>query len=168
MGNRASTDLTLDDSLDTSARTVLVTNGQVIGLFPQAVTYTPEDLTSLTILGGTRFITLNVNAGKIGPVTVVPGATTGSGTISIDNVAPLKYVNATAVNVTNSADQLLIPLNKPVVTTTGDAQLEGKAASLLVASFKDADPDAKSANFTVKVNWGDGTVDTAAGDRRQR
>jgi uncharacterized protein (TIGR03118 family) len=162
VGNPASTELVLDDSLDTSPRTVLVTDGQVIGLFPQAVTFDPDALTLLTILGGTRFMTLNVNAGRIGPVDVEPGATNGSGTISIDNTAPIKYVNATAVNVTNSADQLLTPLNKPVVTTTGDAQLEGKAASLLVASFKDADPDAKAGNFTVKVNWGDGTVDTAA------
>jgi uncharacterized protein (TIGR03118 family) len=162
IGNPASTDVTLDDSLDSNARTVLVTNGQVIGLFPQAVSFTPTALSSLTIKGGTRFMTLNVNAGRLGPVSVTPGATNGSGTIKIDNTAPLNYVNATAVNVTNAADQLLTPLNKPVVTTTGDAQLEGKAASLVVASFKDADPDAKSANFTVKVNWGDGTIDTAA------
>jgi uncharacterized protein (TIGR03118 family) len=161
-GGLNSTTLILDDSLDTSARTVLATTGEVIGVFPQPVSYLPAAVTSLTIKGGTRFMTLNVNAGKIGPVNVVPGGANGSATIGIDNVAPILYTNATAVNVTNVADQLLAPLNKPVVTTTGDPQNEGRAVALLVASFKDTDPDAKSGNFTVQVDWGDGTNDTAA------
>jgi uncharacterized protein (TIGR03118 family) len=153
----ASTALTLDDSNDPNARTVTITQGVITGLVPAAINYDPDDITSLTIIGGTRYATLNINASKHGPVSVVPGANTGSGTVTIDTQPPLIYANAVAVNVTNAADQDLIPQGGPVMTTTGDLPLEGKSLPYLVASFVDDDPNARSGNFTAVVDWGDGS-----------
>ncbi len=152
-----STALTLDDSNDPNARTVTITQGVITGLVPAPINYDPDDITSLTIIGGTRFATLNINAEKHGPVSIVPGADTGSGTVTIDTHPPLIYANAVAVNVTNAADQDLIPQGGPVMTTTGDLALEGKSLPYLVASFIDADPNARSGNFTAVVDWGDGS-----------
>ena len=110
-GTPGSTTLTLDDSNDPNARTVTISQGVITGPGPRAaINYDPDDITSLTILGGTRYATLNIlNAEKHGPVSVVPGADTGSGTVTIDTQPPLNYANAIAINVTNAADDDLIP-----------------------------------------------------------
>ena len=153
--------LTLDDSADATARVVLVSSGVIAGLLPAPVSYTPDDLTSLTLIGAGRLDTLNVNADKHGPVAVAAGAAVGSGTITIGAALPLVYQGMAAVNVTNAADQGLTIQNTTVVTTTGDAPLEGKAFPYLAASFVDEDPNAKSSNFTAVINWGDGSAPSA-------
>ncbi len=153
--------LTLDDSADATARVVLVSGGVIAGLLPAPVSYTPDDLTSLTLIGAGRLDTLNVNADKHGPVAVAAGAAVGSGTITIGAALPLVYQGMAAVNITNAADQGLTTQNTTVVTTTGDAPLEGKAFPYLAASFVDEDPNAKSSNFTAVINWGDGSAPSA-------
>ena len=162
VGAPASMAVTVDDSADTSARTVAITQGVITGLVPAPVDYNPDNLTSLTLIGGSRFAALNINAEKHGPVSVVAGADTGSGTVTIDTMPPLHYANVVAVNVTNAADQDLLPQNKPIVTTTGDLSIEGKALPYLVGSFIDSDPNARSGNFTAVINWGDGSPTTPA------
>jgi uncharacterized protein (TIGR03118 family) len=160
IGVPSSMAVTIDDSANTSARTVAITQGVITGLLPAAINYNPDDITSLTIIGGSRFATLNINAEKNGPVSVVAGADIGSGTVNIDTMPPLIYSNVVAVNVTNAADQDLLPQNKPIVTTTGDLSTEGKALPYLVASFIDSDPNARSGNFAAVINWGDGSPTT--------
>ncbi len=156
-----STRLTIDDSADATARVVLVSGGVIAGILPSQVSYNPDDLSSLTLIGAGRLDTLNVNAGKRGPVAVVAGAGLGSGTITIGGSSPLGYQNMGGVNITNAADQGLIAQNTSVVTTTGDTPLEGKAFPFLVASFVDQDVNAKSSNFTAVINWGDGSASSA-------
>ena len=50
------TDLTLDDSADTTGQTALLfndgTNGQVTGLSPATINYVNDDTSSLTVFGG--------------------------------------------------------------------------------------------------------------------
>ncbi len=149
--------VTIDDSADTTARVVLVSEGVISGLLPVPVTYTPADVASLTLIGAGRLDTLNINANKEGPVNVVPLAGVGLGTVTIDSALPLTYENMGAVNVTNAADLPLIVESNTVVTTTGDLPLEGKAFPYLVASFLDTDVNARSSNFTAAINWGDGS-----------
>jgi uncharacterized protein (TIGR03118 family) len=160
VGAPASMAVTIDDSADTSARTVAITQGVITGLLPAPISYNPDIITSLTIIGGSRFATLNINAEKHGPVSVVAGADIGSGTVTIDTTPPLIYSNVVAVNVTNAADEDLLSQNKPIVTTTGDLSTEGKALPYLVASFIDSDPNARSGNFTAVIDWGDGSPTT--------
>ncbi len=149
--------LTIDDSADTTARVVLVSDGVISGLLPAPVDYSPDDVASLTIIGAGRLDTLNVNAGKQGPVSVVPGIGVGAGTITIDSGPPLNYQNMGAVNVTNAADLPLSVQSSTVQTTTNDVPTEGKSFPFLVASFLDSDPNARSNNYTAVIDWGDGS-----------
>jgi uncharacterized protein (TIGR03118 family) len=149
--------LTLDDSADPNPRTVTVTSGVITGLFGAPVFYDPDGLSSLTLIGGGRYATLNINAERHGPVSVVAGANVGSGTVTIDTAPPLIYANVAAVNVTNAADLDLLSQNKNVVTITGDLPTEGKSLTYLAASFTDLDVNARSSNFTAVIDWGDGS-----------
>ena len=92
---------------------------------------------------------------------VAPGPTAGSGVITIGITPPLTYSNFQAVNITNAADQPLTPISQPVVTTTGDVIVEGKALSYLIAAFSDLDPFAKATGFVASINWGDGSPSAA-------
>ena len=120
---------------------MLVSDGVISGLLPVPVDYSPDDVASLTIIGAGRLDTLNVNAGKQGPVSVVPGIGVGAGTITIDSGPPLNYQNIGAVNVTNAADLPLSVQSSTVQTTTGDVPTEGKSFPFLVASFLDSDAE---------------------------
>ncbi|MGC8642304.1 MAG: TIGR03118 family protein, partial [Isosphaeraceae bacterium] len=164
-GNLGSTALVVDDSADTTARVGLVTVSstnptltEVDGILPATISFNPDDLSSLNLIGAGRLDTLNVNANKHGPATVSPGPSIGTGTISIDSNLPIQYANMSAVNITNAADLPLAPVNQAVVTTTGDLSTEGRALPFLAAQFTDADVNARSSNFTAVINWGDGTT----------
>ena len=156
-GALLSSTLTIDDSADTTGRTMLVSNGLISGILPAQVSVPFGDLTSLTFIGAGRLGTLNINANKQGPVSVIPSAGVGSGTIT--NALPVRvtYENMAAVNVTNSADLPLTMVSDTVTTTTGDLALEGKSATYLVTSFLDSDMNARPANFSATINWGDGS-----------
>jgi hypothetical protein len=106
------TALTVDDSGNTpsSARNPTVAAGAITNLAPRPIFAAAAKLSSLTVKGGGLFGTLSVNAGNMGPVAVTPGPTTGSGTILIDNDAPLIYSNFAAVTITNVADKPLTPI----------------------------------------------------------
>ena len=79
------TDLTLDDSADTTGQTALLfndgTNGQVTGLAPATINYVDNDTSSLTVSGGSGGNTFTVD-GTITNTFVSPAITTlntGSG-----------------------------------------------------------------------------------------
>ena len=59
------TDLTLDDSADTTGQTALLfndgTNGQVTGLSPATINYVNDDTSSLTVFGGSGGNTFTVD-----------------------------------------------------------------------------------------------------------
>ena len=156
-----STVLTVDDSADTTARTALFSGGTLINLAPHPISFAAANVSSVTVNGPSTFGTLNFNAGKKGPVSVNPGFQVGSGTILIGGDPPLNFADFGAVNVTNAADQPLTANDQPIQTTTGDPAVEGKALPYLVATFNDADPNAKTANFVATINWGDGSPVTA-------
>ena len=159
------TALTIDDSgnTPTSARNPTLAFGAVTNLAPRPIFFGSANLSSLNILGGGLFGTLNVNAGKLGPVSVEAGSNYGSGVLTIATSAPLNYANFAALVVTNAADlpvSTINPSGGAVTTTAGDLALSGKSVSYHVASFTDADPNAKPANFVASIHWGDGTPDS--------
>ena len=128
------------------------------GFLPAPLTFNPDDLSSLDLIGASRLDTLNINANKHGPASVSAGASIGTGTITIGSNLPIQFSNMSAINITNTADQPLTPINQAVVTQTGDLSTEGRALPFVVAQFTDADVNARSGNFTAVVNWGDGTT----------
>ena len=157
VNSSGTTVLTVDDSADSAARTAFISAGTIANLAPHPIIYAAGNVSALTIDGGGLFGTLNVSAGKAGPVSVTPGPNMGSGVITIGSTPPLTYSNFQAINITNAADQQLTPISQPVVTTTGDVVVEGKALSYLVAAFADQDPFAKPTGFVASINWGDGS-----------
>jgi hypothetical protein len=79
------TDLTLDDSADTTGQTALLfndgTNGQVTGLSPATINYVNDDTSSLTVKGGSGGNTFTVD-GTISNINISPVLTslnTGQG-----------------------------------------------------------------------------------------
>jgi uncharacterized protein (TIGR03118 family) len=165
VGGLTSTALVLDDSADTSPRTALITVSssdptltEIDGYMPAPITFNPDDLSSLDLIGANRLDTLNINANKHGPASVSPGPSIGTGTITIGSNLPIQFSNVSAINITNTADQTLIPINQAVVTQTGDLPTEGRALPFVVAQFTDEDVNGRSGNFTAVVNWGDGTI----------
>ena len=69
------TDLTLDDSADTTGQTALLfndgTNGQVTGLSPATINYVNDDTSSLTVFGGSGGNTFTVD-GTITNINLTP------------------------------------------------------------------------------------------------
>ena len=69
------TDLTLDDSADTTGQTALLfndgTNGQVTGLSPATINYVNDDTSSLTVFGGSGGNTFTVD-GTINNINLSP------------------------------------------------------------------------------------------------
>ena len=69
------TDLTLDDSADTTGQTALLfndgTNGQVTGLSPATINYVDDDTSSLTVFGGSGGNTFTVD-GTISNINLSP------------------------------------------------------------------------------------------------
>src|SRR5262249_49502385 len=141
-----------------------VSAGAITNLAPRPIFAAAARLSSLTVKEGGLFGTLSVNAGNKGPVTVTPGPTVGSGTIQVDSDAPLVYSNFGGVTITNVADKPLTPIYPSggiITTTANDLAIEGRSVSYHVASFIDADPNAKTANFVASIDWGDGTPPSA-------
>ncbi len=155
------TALTVNDSADTKAQTPLLSDGQLANIEPYLITFGSANLSSLAIEGASSLGTLNVNANDQGPVSVVGGATTGSGTISIGSNAPIVYSSFLAVNITDAADLPLTQVNQTVTTSTGDTPTEGKAFTFLTTTFAYADVQAKTSSFIASINWGDGTLPVA-------
>ncbi len=155
------TALTVNDSGDTSPRTVFVSGTQIANLEPSLILFGAANLSSLTITGGNALGTLNVNANDQGPVSVTGGSATGSGTIAIGSNAPIHYSNFLAVNVSNEADQPLTQVSQTVTTSTGATPTTGTAFTYATTTFADDDSQAKPANFVATIDWGDGTTPTA-------
>ena len=151
------TALTVNDSGDTTPKTVFLSGTQIANLEPSLILFGGANVTSLSIIGANALGTLNVNANDLGPVSVIGGSTTGSGTILIGSDAPTTFSNFLAVNVTNAADQPLTQIAQPIVTSTGDVPTEGKSFAYITSTFADADSQAKSSSFVASINWGDGT-----------
>jgi hypothetical protein len=156
-----STALTVNDSGDTKAETVFLSDGQIANLEPYLILFGGANLSSLSIIGANALGTLNVNANGQGPVSVTGGSSTGSGTIAIGTNPPTSFANFLAINVSNAADQPLTQINQSIATSTGDVPTEGKSFSYITSTFADADSQAKAANFVASINWGDGTPLTA-------
>ncbi len=155
------TSLTLNDSSDTSAKTVFLSDGEIANLVPFPIQFGAANLSSLTIMGAGALGTLNVNANDQGPVAVTAGLTTGSGTITIGTNAPINYTSFLAVNVSNAADQPLTQVSQTITTSTSDVPTEGKAFTFLATTFADDDLQAKTSGFVASIDWGDGTAPVA-------
>ena len=89
------TDLTLDDSADTTGQTALLfndgTNGQVTGLSPATINYVNDDTSSLTVFGGSGGNTFTVDGTTSSSFPVLTDLNTGTG----DDTT---FVEATAAN----------------------------------------------------------------------
>jgi uncharacterized protein (TIGR03118 family) len=155
------TALLVNDSRDTTARTVFLSDGELANMAPALFTFGSANLSSLTIDGATALGTLNVNANDQGPVSVTGGPAVGSGTISIGSSAPIIYSSFQAVNITNAADQPLTQVTQTVITSTDDVPTAGKAFTFVTTTFTDADLQSKTSNFIASINWGDGTTPVA-------
>jgi uncharacterized protein (TIGR03118 family) len=158
---QGSTALTVDDAGDSKPQTVFLSDGQLANIEPYLILFGSADLSSLTIDGAGALGTLNVNAGDQGPVSVVGGPTTGSGTISIGSNAPIVYSSFLAVNINDVADLPLTQVSQTISTSTGDVPVEGKAFSYITTTFAYPNPQAKTSNFVATINWGDGTLPVA-------
>ena len=155
------TALTANDSNDTTAKTVFLSDGEIANLVPFPIQFGSANLSSLTIMGAGALGTLNVNANDQGPVAVTAGLTTGSGTITIGTNAPINYTSFLAVNVSNAADQPLTQVSQSITTSTSDVPTEGKAFTFITTTFADDDLQAKTTGFVASIDWGDGTIPVA-------
>ena len=72
------TALTVNDTSDTTARTLFLSDGTLANLVPFPIAFGSANLSSLTIMGSNALGTLNVNATNQGPVAVTARTTTPS------------------------------------------------------------------------------------------
>jgi uncharacterized protein (TIGR03118 family) len=155
------TALTVNDAADPKPQTVFLSDGQLANIEPYLIQFGSANLSSLTIDGAGALGTLNVNAGDQGPVSVVGGSTTGSGTISIGSNPPIVYSSFLAVNINDAADLPMTQVDQTISTSTGDVPVEGKAFSYITTTFAYPNQQAKTSNFAATINWGDGTLPVA-------
>jgi hypothetical protein len=82
-----STSLTVNDAADSTARIVTLSGkGNISGLAPAAVTYTPNDLSDLTIFGGSGGNTFTVPSTAAAPAATL-SAGAGNNTVNVGNAA---------------------------------------------------------------------------------
>jgi hypothetical protein len=155
------TALTLDDSQDTTGQTALLfndgTNGQVTGLSPATINYVDNDVSSLTVNGGSGGNTFTVD-GTIDNPFSAPALTTLNTGVGDDS---------TFVEATNAIGPLTI--NGQAGQDTVSISFFGSVANILGAvlisnSFGftditvDASADAVSHNFTLSSSGPDSTL----------
>jgi hypothetical protein len=153
------TTLSIDDSADTTARNVTLTNGSITGLAPVPISYTQADLESLTVEGGTGGNTYNVlstpNHGVAGTlVTSLRAARLD--TVNVGNAGSLQgIIGALSVSdppsyVTLNVDDSADGAGRNVVLT--NAALTGLSAGPI--RFQQAD----MASLNVKTGLGNVTL----------
>ncbi|MFI5460191.1 MAG: beta strand repeat-containing protein, partial [Isosphaerales bacterium] len=146
------TDLTLDDSADTTGQTALMfndgTNGQVTGLSPATINYVDDDISSLTVDGGSGGNTFTVD-GTISNIFLAPVTTTLNTGFGDDTT----FVEATAaggplvVHGQAGQDAVLIGLFGSVADILGTVTVDNTFG--FTDLTVDASADAVSHDFTL-------------------
>jgi hypothetical protein len=105
------TALTAKDLTDTTARNAVLTSGQIAGLAPATIAYTPGQVASMLIDGGRAANTFNVQGTPLGTTTTIDGGAFDD-TINLGNavhglgdlLGPITFNGAAGNNTLNLAD----------------------------------------------------------------
>jgi hypothetical protein len=167
----------LDAALSSTAKTISGTEGQAFSA-GQVATFTDADPAGTT---GDYTVTINWNDGSA--LDTTSGAVTGpvSGVFSVTGTHTFAEEGAlhpvvtitdaggqptAATDTANVADAALalVGVSTHIPAVEGTSLTANQGPAPIVATFTDADPNGTASDYTVSIDWGDGTaLDTTTG-----
>jgi hypothetical protein len=144
------TTINVEDSSDTSARTVTVTNASITGLAPAAINFVQSDLANLTILGGSGANTFNVlntpNNGQHPVTTLHTGA--GGSTVNVRATAGALTIDGDGSTITVNVGSQAPSLNGTMANINGAVSVTNTSSTSTLSLDDSADTTARTATIS--------------------
>jgi hypothetical protein len=149
-------DLTIDDSADTTAHSASVSNTSVTNLAPATISYSPQDLRSFTVNGGTGGNTFTLTSTPSGLGTTATHLNTGTGADTV-NIQGTASNTALYLQGQNGHDTVSITNAGSAQGISGAINIENDGGFDALTIDDSADTTARTATFNTFTLGGDTT-----------